>query len=75
VLRQVSPEAIGIFDFIIELFHTCSGDWDQLVSEGSIKQGECHAFLEYAATFLSNVGNYYVSELFLKSDDLSHTSP
>lgn len=74
VLRQVSPEAIGIFDFIIELYQTCSGDWDQLISEGRIKQSECDAFLEYAATFLSNVGNYYVCIFFLRMLGLSHIS-
>ena len=61
ILRQVSLEAIGIFDFIIELYASCSGDWNALVAEGWMTQDDCNAFLDYAATFLSNVGNYYVS--------------
>jgi hypothetical protein len=63
VLRQVSSESNGIFDFIIGLYESCSGDWDKLVSENYITQDELHAFLEYAATFLSNMGNYYVGKL------------
>jgi hypothetical protein len=31
------------------------------VEEGGITADECDAFLDYAATFLSNIGNYYVS--------------
>ncbi|KAF2678548.1 peptidase M49, dipeptidyl-peptidase III [Lentithecium fluviatile CBS 122367] len=61
ILRQVSPESDDVFDFIIELYRSCSGDWDALVAEGSISQGECDALLDYAATFLSNIGNYYGS--------------
>ncbi|KAF2270745.1 peptidase M49, dipeptidyl-peptidase III [Lojkania enalia] len=61
ILRQVSPESIGIFDFILELHSSCSGDWDKLVNEGFIEQEDCKHFLDYAATFLSNLGNYYGS--------------
>lgn len=63
ILRQVSPESIDIFDFILELYQSCSGDWDMLVAEGCIGQEDCDAFLDYAATFLSNVGNYYVRDI------------
>ncbi|KAF2477130.1 peptidase M49, dipeptidyl-peptidase III [Lindgomyces ingoldianus] len=61
ILRQVSPESIGIFDFILEVFASCSGNWDSLVEEASISSGDLDTFLEYAATFLSNIGNYYGS--------------
>ncbi|KAF2124107.1 peptidase M49, dipeptidyl-peptidase III [Dothidotthia symphoricarpi CBS 119687] len=61
ILRQVSPESIGIFEFILELYRSCSGDWNVLVTEGCISQEDCSAFLDYAATFMSNVGNYYGS--------------
>ncbi len=60
ILRQVSPESIDIFDFILELYGSCSGNWDMLVAEEYINQEDCDAFLDYAATFLSNIGNYYV---------------
>ncbi|KAF2177998.1 hypothetical protein K469DRAFT_676466 [Zopfia rhizophila CBS 207.26] len=63
ILRQVSPESIDIFDFILALYWSCSGDWDVLVAEGCIGQRDCDAFLDYAATLLSNLGNYYVGEI------------
>ena len=58
-MRQVSPESIPIFDFILELHMHCSGDWDTLV-DSHVSKESLHKFLTYAATFLSNVGNYYV---------------
>jgi hypothetical protein len=61
ILRQVSPEAPFIYDFILELYSACSGNWDKLVEQGDLKEQELEAFLDYAATFLSNIGNYYVS--------------
>jgi dipeptidyl-peptidase III len=61
ILRQVSPESIGIFDFIVKLYESCSGNWKMLVEEDRITVAECDSFLNYAATFLSNIGNYYVS--------------
>ncbi|KAI0167004.1 dipeptidyl peptidase III [Hypoxylon sp. FL1284] len=61
ILRQVSPESIAIFDFILELHRLCGGDWKQLSRDGGIDEEEMQAWLEYAATFLSNIGNYYGS--------------
>lgn len=60
ILGQVSPESPGIFDFIMELYALCSGDWGSLTGQDGITSKELSAFLEYAATFLSNIGNYYV---------------
>ena len=60
-MRQVSPESPIIFDFILELYRSVSGDWETLVRNGIVEAEECEAFLDYAARFLSNVGNYYVS--------------
>lgn len=60
ILRQVSPEAIDIFDFIIELHKDCSGIWETLVDGSNVTQEQIVIFLRYAATFLSNCGNYYV---------------
>jgi hypothetical protein len=60
IMRQVSQEAIEIFEFIIELHHCCSGDWRQLGEQAEVQPSDIQEFLTYAATFLSNVGNYYV---------------
>ncbi|KAJ9137352.1 Dipeptidyl peptidase 3 [Coniochaeta hoffmannii] len=59
ILRQVSPESVDIYDFIIELHNSCLGNWKVLVEGGQTTQAELDAFLNYAATFLSNIGNYY----------------
>ena len=68
ILRQVSPESLCIFDFILELYTSCSGNWDVLIVENWIEKEDCSALLDYAAIFLSNVGNYYVSTfLYVKN--------
>ncbi|GLB15002.1 hypothetical protein AtubIFM61612_004809 [Aspergillus tubingensis] len=61
IFRQVSPEANGIFDFIMALYHSCDGNWEQLATETGVSVQELENFLEYAATFLSNIGNYFGS--------------
>ncbi|KAL4779313.1 peptidase family M49-domain-containing protein [Aspergillus varians] len=61
ILRQVSPEANSIFDFIIALYLSCNGDWDHLASRANLDLHDLQLFLDYAATFLSNIGNYYGS--------------
>ncbi|GAT27472.1 dipeptidyl peptidase III [Aspergillus luchuensis] len=61
ILRQVSPEANGIFDLIMALYHSCDGKWEQLATEAGVSVQELENFLDYAATFLSNVGNYFGS--------------
>jgi hypothetical protein len=60
ILRQTSPESVGIFDFIMELYAFCSGHWRSFSTLHNVDPGELEAFLEYASTFLSNIGNYYV---------------
>ncbi|KID79394.1 Dipeptidyl peptidase 3 [Metarhizium brunneum] len=60
ILQQVSPESSSIFDFIIELHRTCSGNWHSFIGEG-VSSDDLQKFLTYAATFLSNAGNYYGS--------------
>lgn len=60
IMRQVSEEAIGIFDFTMELYNSCSGDWAQLAKRAEVDATNIEEFITYAATFLSNVGNYYV---------------
>jgi hypothetical protein len=51
VLRRVSPGSTAIFDFIMELYASCSGDWKKPVVGDGITSQECAAFLEFAATF------------------------
>jgi dipeptidyl-peptidase-3 len=58
VLRQVSPEAEDIFDFIIELHKAGNGDWKALATKAGISEDDLAAFLQYAAQFLGNGGNY-----------------
>jgi dipeptidyl-peptidase-3 len=61
ILRQVSPESISIFDFILEAYRSCDGDWSRLANQVNISYDNVTKFLEYAAVFLANIGNYSVS--------------
>jgi hypothetical protein len=63
ILRQVSPEAEYIFDLIIVLFKHCNGDFQSLFSSLGLTIEDLNFFLEYAAMFLDNMGNYRVSPL------------
>jgi len=58
VLRQVSPESEHIYDFIIALHKTSHGDWKALAEKAGVSEADVTAFLEYAAMFLGNAGNY-----------------
>lgn len=45
----------------MELYRVCSGgDWEKLASKAEVSIDELREFLEYAAIFLGNIGNYYV---------------
>ena len=57
-LRQVSPESEPIYDFILALHHACQGDWKELGQKTGVEEGDVTIFLEYAAQFLGNLGNY-----------------
>ncbi|KEY73545.1 hypothetical protein S7711_03704 [Stachybotrys chartarum IBT 7711] len=59
IMRQSSPEAIGIFDFIVDLYKSCNGLWKTLITEGGASAQELSSFLEYAGHFLYNMGNYW----------------
>ncbi|THW94321.1 hypothetical protein D6D17_07945 [Aureobasidium pullulans] len=59
ILRQVSPEAEDIFNLILELHQSCSGAWEALIDSCDISKSDLEDFLEYAALFLANIGNYY----------------
>lgn len=63
ILRQVSPEANDIYDLIMALYHKCDGNWDTLATEAQVDPTEVGKFLSYAATFLSNIGNHFVSNM------------
>ncbi|KAI6351049.1 hypothetical protein MCOR25_010192 [Pyricularia grisea] len=60
ILRQVSPESPSIFDFILELHNSCTGNWSSLTGP-DVSEENLRGFLVYSATFLSNVGNYFGS--------------
>ena len=64
ILRQVSPESNAVFDLIMRLYETCKdrfrGEWHHLADACEVPRADVDAFVWYAATFLSNVGNYYV---------------
>ena len=57
-LRQTSPESESIYDFIIELYKASNADWKSLQKQAGISDEELKYFLEYAAMFLGNSGNY-----------------
>lgn len=58
VLRQVSPESEHIYDFILALHKTAGGDWKSLADKAGVDEQGLSAFLQYAAQFLGNSGNY-----------------
>lgn len=65
VLRQVSPESNSILDLILELHQACNGEWERLLEgadDSATKERELLDFLNFAALFLSNMGNYYVRQ-------------
>jgi dipeptidyl-peptidase III len=67
ILRQTSPEGPGIFDFIMALYKSCEGRWNQLAYQSGVILKELESFLEYCGHFLSNMGNYiYVSTTFYR---------
>ncbi|KAJ5543131.1 hypothetical protein N7535_005560 [Penicillium sp. DV-2018c] len=61
IFKQVSPEANLIFDFVMALYNSCDGDWERLATRANLDFKEVQLFLDYAAVFLSNMGNYYGS--------------
>jgi dipeptidyl-peptidase III len=58
VLRQVSQESEHIYDFIIALHKHGKGDYTALAKEAGLSEDEINAYLDYAAQFLGNNGNY-----------------
>lgn len=58
MLRQISPESEAIYDLILALHKSSGGDWKALQSKAGVSGDELSQFLEYAAQFLGNNGNY-----------------
>ncbi|KAI9735180.1 MAG: hypothetical protein M1834_001770 [Cirrosporium novae-zelandiae] len=58
VLRQISPESEPIYDLIITLYKACNGDWKKVQEKTGVSKNDLQYFLEYAAQFLGNGGNY-----------------
>ena len=59
IMQQVSPESESIFDLILDLHRSCAGNWTALAERIGVSHYDVECFLEYASTFLSNLGNYY----------------
>jgi dipeptidyl-peptidase-3 len=57
-LRQLSPESEPTYDFILSLYKVAGGDWKGLAKKAGVDDAGLTAFLEYAAMFLGNNGNY-----------------
>lgn len=57
-MRQVSPESEPIYDLIISLYKAVGGDWSSLTEKTGSEHQDVRYFLEYAAQFLGNCGNY-----------------
>ncbi|KFY65035.1 hypothetical protein V497_01505 [Pseudogymnoascus sp. VKM F-4516 (FW-969)] len=58
ILRQVSPESEAIYDFILSLHRAAAGDWSGYATKAGVSAQDLQYFLEYAAQFLGNSGNY-----------------
>ena len=57
-LAQVSPESVPIYDLIVELHKACRGDYAKLAEGVGVEHEETQRWVEYAAQFLGNCGNY-----------------
>ena len=57
-LAQVSPESVPIYDLIVELHKACRGDYAKLAKDVGVEHEETQRWVEYAAQFLGNCGNY-----------------
>ena len=57
-MRQVSPESEAIYDFILSLHKASGGDWKSLAEKAGVSEADLTSFLNYAAQFLGNCGNY-----------------
>lgn len=58
MLRQNSTESLPIYTLILQLHKYCDGEWAHLVKSSGVDDDAMNHFLEYAAQFLGNLGNY-----------------
>ena len=58
ILRQVSPESEPIYDLILALYRSCSGEWAKVKEQAGVSDDDLKHFLEYSGQFLANGGNY-----------------
>lgn len=63
VLQQTSAESESIFDLICALYKAVGGDWQALADRCGVGDHDLKYFLEYAAMFLGNLGNYRVNTI------------
>ncbi|EPS45026.1 hypothetical protein H072_992 [Dactylellina haptotyla CBS 200.50] len=59
IMDQVSAESTSIFDLIMELHNVSEGDWTEYGEDQGVEEVHVVKFLEYAAIFLHNIGNYF----------------
>ncbi|KAF3933402.1 hypothetical protein ABW19_dt0207713 [Dactylella cylindrospora] len=59
IMAQVSKESESIYDLILELYAISNGDWKGYGEKIGVAEDDITKFLEYAATFLHNMGNYF----------------
>ncbi|KAI1616935.1 dipeptidyl-peptidase III [Exophiala viscosa] len=57
-LAQVSPESPVVYDLILALHRACDGDYKKIAEHTSVPASEITLWLQYAAQFLGNCGNY-----------------
>ncbi len=50
------------------LYSSCDGNWERLATLANLDFFDVQLFLDYAAIFLSNMGNYYVRFAIASSD-------
>jgi hypothetical protein len=72
IMRQISPESLDIFDFIMDLYHACDGKWDILVAQYNITSDKLSLFLTRRLELTSTANPGYAplqlhSEYFCES--------
>ena len=54
----MSPESEAIYDIIVSLYKAFNGNWAEVQTKSGVGDEDLRYFLEYAAQFLGNYGNY-----------------
>lgn len=63
VLRQTSAESEKIYDLLLDLYSAVDGDWKSLLTKQQLGKDDLDNFLDFAAMFFANLGNYRVWKL------------